>query len=165
MPDRTNEGYFESEIERVRRLSSTGRDIEAIALCGDLISEFPGRFEPYFHRALSKHSQGDCNGALADLTEAIVLNPREPASLFFRGRWRVEAGAYAEGISDLREAILADEALGSAYYVDSARLSVAVAYFLAKEFRQSELACEGVSANAATYLAGRRWTIADLRRA
>jgi len=100
----------------------------------------------------------------ADLTEAIALNAGEPASLFFRGRWQIEAGAYAQGISDLRRAILADEALGSAYYADSARLSVAVACFLAKDFEQSELACAGLSPGAATYLAGRRWTIKDLRR-
>lgn len=152
------------EIERVRRLSSTGRDVEAIALCSDLVSEFPGRSEPYFYRALAKHSLGDRSGALADLTDAIALKPEEPASFFFRGRWQIEAGRYAEGISDLRRAIVADEALGSTYYADSARFSVAVAYFLSKEFRQSELACEGVPANAGTYLAGRRWTLADLRR-
>jgi tetratricopeptide (TPR) repeat protein len=164
MPSNTREGYLESELERVQRLSSTGREIEAIARCSELISEFPARFEPYFYRALSRHSQGDLSGALADLTEAIALNPEEPGSLFFRGRWRIEAKAYPEGISDLRRAIVADEALGSAYYADSARLSVAVAYFLAKDFSQSELACEGIPANAATYLAGRRWSIAALRR-
>ena len=98
------------------------------------------------------------------MTQAIDLHDEEPASWFFRGRWRIEAGAYAEGISDLYRSILADEALGSSYYTVSARLSVAVAHFLAKEFRQSELACEGIPADAGTYLAGRRWTVADLRR-
>jgi len=153
-----------SEIARVQRLSSTGRDSEAVGLCTDLVHEFPGRFEPYFHRALAKHSLGDRSGAIADLTEAIRLNASEPASLFFRGRWQIEAGEYASGISDLRQAIVADEALGSEYYSEPARMSVAVAYFLQGDFAQSEFAAKRLSSSAATYLAGRRWTIGDLRR-
>jgi tetratricopeptide (TPR) repeat protein len=155
---------LESEMKRVRGLSEQGRDVEAIVICDELVTEYPGRFEPYFRRALSRHSMGDRSGALTDLSEAIALNPDEPASLFFRGRWQIEAGAYADGIEDLRRAILADEALGSAYYAESARISLAIAYFLAGRFGQCELACKSVSANARTYLAGRLWTIADLRR-
>jgi tetratricopeptide (TPR) repeat protein len=155
---------LDSEIARVQRLSSTGRDSEAEDLCTHLIGEFPGRFEPYFHRALAKHSLGDRSGAIADLTEAIRLNASEPASLFFRGRWQIEAGEYAIGISDLHQAIIADEALCSEYYTEPARLSVAVAYLLQGDFAQAELASRGLSPSAATYLAGRRWTIGDLRR-
>lgn len=157
-------GALDSEIARVQRLSSTGRDSEAVGLCTDLIDEFPGRFEPYFHRALAKHSLGDGSGAIADLSEAIRLNASEPASLFFRGRWQIEAGKYALGISDLHQAIVADETLGSEYYTEPARLSVAVAYLLQGDFAQSELASRGLSPSAATYLAGRRWTLGDLRR-
>jgi len=158
------DGALRSQIARIQRLSSTGRDVEVVSLCTDLVAEFPGHSEPYFYRALSKRSLGDRSGAIADLTEAIALNAAEPGSLFFRGRWQIEGGAYAAGISDLREAILADEALGSTYYADSARLSVAVAYFMNKDFAQSELASAGLSASAGTYLAGRYWTIGDLRR-
>lgn len=154
---------LDAELERVRGLSSTGRDSEAVALCSDLIETFPGHFEPYFQRGLATHSLGDRSGAIADLTEAIALESDEPASWFFRGRWQIEAGDYAQGISDLCRAIVADEMLGSAYYTDSARLSVAVAYFLAKDFERSKQACEGLPSTATTYLVGRRWTLAGLR--
>ncbi|MDQ2642171.1 MAG: hypothetical protein M3020_00025 [Myxococcota bacterium] len=164
MTSNRDSGALGAEMARVQRLSSAGRDSEAVGLCTDLIVEFPDRPELYFQRALAKHSLGDRSGAIADLTEAIALNASEPASLFFRGRWQIEEGEYAAGISDLHQAIIADDALGSAYYADPARLSVAVAYFLQGDFARSETASTGLSADAATYLAGRRWTIRDLRR-
>jgi len=113
-------GNFDSEMKRVERLSALQRHAEAVALLNDIVSQYPGRFEPYFQRAMSKHSSGDPTGALADLTDAIALNPNEPASFFFRGRWQVERGATEDGIMDLRRAIVADEAHGSSYYADSA---------------------------------------------
>jgi len=162
--DRVSDDDLQLELKRVERLAGVGRHAEAVALLNDLASENPGRFEPYFRRAMSRHALNDRVGAIADLTEAIAINPDEPASFFFRGRWRVENGDYADGISDLRQAISADESHGSSYYAGSARFCLAVAYFLAKQFKQCELACRGVSTDATTYLAGRLWRVSDLSR-
>jgi len=148
----------------VERLSGVGRHTEVVALLTDLISEHPGRFEPYFRRAMSRDALRDRVGALADLTEAIAINPAEPALFYFRGRWRIEDRDYVHGISDLRQAITADEAQGSSYYAGSARLCLAVAHFLAKQFKQCELVSRGISTDATTYLAGRLWRVSDLLR-
>lgn len=153
---------LESEIKRVERLTATGRHTEAVGILNDLVSEHPRRVEPYFRRAMARDALRDRVGAVADLTAAIAINPAEPASFYFRGRWRVEDGDYSGAISDLRQAIAADEAEGSSYYAGSARLCLAVSYFLAKQFKQCELACRGISTDATTYLAGRLWTISDL---
>lgn len=151
-----------AQIEVVRRLSATQRKLEAINLCSDLILRFPARFEPYFYRALSKNSVGDGAGAIADISQAIALNPGEPASLYFRGRWRIDAGIYGDAISDLKSAIAAEEACGATYYGDSARLLVAIAEFLAGNLTAAIAACTQIPGGMGTYVAGRYWRVGDI---
>jgi hypothetical protein len=71
---------------------------------------------------------------------------------------------FDDGIEDLDRVMALEEGVGSRYYLDSARFSRAIACFLSHS-RESALRDVSLTpVNVTTYLAGRLWTVADLKK-
>jgi tetratricopeptide (TPR) repeat protein len=67
------------------------------------------------NRAVEKESQGDNNGALADCSKALQLEPDNTWALNVRGIAKFNLAQYAEAIKDYNQAIKLDEGYKSAY--------------------------------------------------
>jgi tetratricopeptide (TPR) repeat protein len=59
----------------------------------------------YFHRALAWRVLDDLQRAIADLTEAIGLNPRYAAAYGWRGNLLVETGEYDRAVANYTDAL------------------------------------------------------------
>jgi tetratricopeptide (TPR) repeat protein len=64
-----------------------------------------GRATAYFYRALAWHDLGNLQRAIADLTDAIRLNPSYAAAYFWRGTVLVETGEYDRAVANYTEAL------------------------------------------------------------
>ena len=83
-------------------------DSEAIAACSNLISSgITGSIlaTVYNHRGLARERSGDFDGAIADYTEAIRLNPNYATTYFTRGSARERKGDFDGAIADYSETI------------------------------------------------------------
>jgi tetratricopeptide (TPR) repeat protein len=65
----------------------------------------PSSAEDYFNRGTARYGKGDLDGAIADFTKAIELNPQDAAAYFNRGSVRDEKGDHDGAITDYNKAI------------------------------------------------------------
>jgi tetratricopeptide (TPR) repeat protein len=81
------------------RIESCSRLIEDAGLISDI------RAEAFLNRGIALDGQGEHLKAVADLTEAIKLNPDYPALYFYRGIARDNAGQSEPAIADFSDAL------------------------------------------------------------
>jgi tetratricopeptide (TPR) repeat protein len=65
----------------------------------------PNGAEGFLNRAGARGFNGDMNGAIADLTRAIDLDPKSEPAVFRRGAFKLQKGDYDGAITDLTRAI------------------------------------------------------------
>jgi tetratricopeptide (TPR) repeat protein len=152
----------DSALAEVKRLASLKQHAAALTKCSEIILRYPEHFEAYFRRAHVHIAMDNLREALEDLTRAITLNPKEPAFFFFSGLWLIKASRYEAAANAFSEAICLEQALDSSYYVDTARLGRAIAYFLANDLIRASTTLRDVSADSSVFAAGRLWTRTSL---
>jgi hypothetical protein len=108
---------------------------------------------------------GDKPAAIAALSTGIALQPEEPALFYFRGLWQLDAGHLSDAKRDLSTAIELEGALGSSYYLRSARFARAIASLGQGDFNQALIDCRVLDRNMRTFVAGRLWTVEDILNA
>jgi hypothetical protein len=72
--------------------------------------------------------------------------------------WRTNADSLSAAAEDFREVIRLEENLGSVYYIDSAKLGLAVVYFLCDDRERMNLLLATLPDDSGIYLAHRYWT-------
>jgi tetratricopeptide (TPR) repeat protein len=65
----------------------------------------PDDAEGFFNRAGARGFDGDMNGAIADLSRAIDLDPKSTPAVYRRGAFKLQKGDYDGAITDLTRAI------------------------------------------------------------
>ncbi|MFM2285876.1 MAG: hypothetical protein RLZZ543_1373 [Bacteroidota bacterium] len=70
----------------------------------------------YNQRGLTRSALGDQNGAINDISDAIILQPNEPNYYYNRAISRYALGLFAEALADLNVCIEFDPKLAKAYY-------------------------------------------------
>jgi tetratricopeptide (TPR) repeat protein len=65
----------------------------------------PKDAEGFFNRAGARGFNGDMNGAIADLSRAIDLDPKSEPAVYRRGAFKLQKGDYDGAITDLSRAI------------------------------------------------------------
>ena len=65
----------------------------------------PKYFNAYYNRGNLKSRIGDCNGAIADLNEAIKMTPYLPYAFFLRGLCKKQINDYSGALKDYDKAI------------------------------------------------------------
>jgi tetratricopeptide (TPR) repeat protein len=71
--------------------------------------------EAYFNRALTRYELGDQQGAIADYTQVIAINPNHDIAYNNRGLIRYELGKKDAAVADLNRAILVNPCNSMAY--------------------------------------------------
>ncbi|MFN6535127.1 MAG: tetratricopeptide repeat-containing serine protease family protein [Nostoc sp. EkiNYC01] len=103
-PDDASVQIFRSLI-----LFGTGRFPEALEVSNQVVKKNPSSWA-YFVRGAGRFGTADLQGALADLNEAIRLNPEyiEDTAYSLRGSIRAQQGDLKGAIADLNEAVRLD---------------------------------------------------------
>ena len=68
-----------------------------------------------FNSGVDQYDQGDYQGAMADYTKAIEINPEYAPVYYFRGSAKDDLGDYQGAIDDYTKAIEIDPEFASAY--------------------------------------------------
>src|ERR1700737_1106198 len=76
----------------------------------------PVTAEDYFNRGLARQRNHDLDGAIADYTQAIALNPKLARAYNNRGVARRDKGEFDSAIADHSEAIVLNPNNANAYY-------------------------------------------------
>jgi len=147
-------------ISRIGRLASPS---DRVAEYDRLLECFPGHAELYFRRGMSRNVLGDKRGAIKDMSDAIELNPAEPAMVYFRGLFNLDERNFSEGLADLEQAIVCDRKLDSEYYSEAARFLVAVASLYLGDFDRALHESSGLEADTSAYAVRKVWTLDEVR--
>ncbi|MBN2193847.1 MAG: hypothetical protein JW751_13615 [Polyangiaceae bacterium] len=161
-----DEAAFAEALGEIRRLLDGRSYEEAIVASTSALDRFPGHGRLYYSRAQAKLLAGrkspDFVAAIEDVSRAIELSPEEPTCRFFRGVWYFELGNWNQAAEDLSEAVVLEEALGSEYYIESARLLRALALRQLGDARRAEEEVARCRPSATFYARGRLWRAADV---
>lgn len=150
------------ELREIRRLLSC-KDYTAVATCcSELLQVYPNEADAFYLRALARFGLDETGEAISDVTRAIELFPGEPAFYYFRGLWRTTANLLTEAADDFRAVMRLEEELDSVYYINSARMGLAVTCYLSGDLPQTRRILEAVPEDVEIFVANRHWTLADL---
>jgi tetratricopeptide (TPR) repeat protein len=127
------------------------------------LGEVPDSFEVYYRRANTKLCMGDTVGAVADITDAIRCNAKDPALYYFRGLWNLELARFSEALADFDRAISRDVETHSESYTEPSRMASAVAHLYLEEFEAALRESEGVDAGRKSFFGGRIWSVDEIR--
>ena len=94
--------------EKALQLRQTGRSEEAIVMLDTVIQNNPS-YLAYFERGMAQMDMGNNGLAIADLTEALKIEPNIRGALFRRGIAYMKSGQKRKGREDIKRAA----ALGS----------------------------------------------------
>jgi tetratricopeptide (TPR) repeat protein len=95
----------------------TGRSDVRIAACTRILQSNPSDFNALANRGGAFRMTGEYDRAVADLDQAMRLNPKNIAGVFLeRGRAYEGKGDYRLAIADLSEALRRDSTLAEAYF-------------------------------------------------
>jgi len=153
----------DARVVRACRLLDARDYRAAIEFCSQFISEEPASPDAYFLRAQAHKGANEREAALVDAERAIELQPKDPAMYFLRGRWLIAWGDYAAGIEDLVSVVALESASGSARHLGVAKMMMAVASYLLRDFASSLASIEGLDDDLVVYVDRRRWTPPSLR--
>ena len=116
------------QLEKSDILARNGKYAAAISICDELIRSQPTA-PIYLNRALIKHNSGDKPGALADLSQAIKINPNYTDAYMARGIFKSISGDTNGGIADINRAIKINPNNNAAYLMRS------IVYLQLKNFK------------------------------
>ena len=85
----------------------------SLTLFSDVVNKYPENYQAYNLRA-SARSETDANGAIADFTRSIELNPANPRAYNNRGNLYSAGRRYREALADYNEALKSDSTLTEA---------------------------------------------------
>lgn len=156
---------LDGALQRLTTLARSRAPAEVIALCDEVEVTFGPHFEICHHRAHARAIMGDKSGAIADLSRGIALRPEEPALFYFRGLWQLDTGDPLGASHDFSSAIALETAMGSSYYLRSARFARAIASLGLREFDQALSDCRAVDGDMRAFVAGRLWSVEDILNA
>lgn len=82
------------------------------------IKHYPNYFAPYHNRGLSRRLLGDFSGAVADLSQAIELDPTSECSYTYlqRGIAYAQLNDFERAITDLNQSLALNPMLGGAFF-------------------------------------------------
>lgn len=76
----------------------------------------PARAESLYKKGITKVTEGDTKGAIADFNEALRLNPQQAESYYGRGNAYFQTGDYERAIKDYSQAITMKPQYTNAYF-------------------------------------------------
>jgi tetratricopeptide (TPR) repeat protein/S1-C subfamily serine protease len=120
------------QLEKSDILARNGKYAAAISICDELIRSQPTA-PIYLNRALIKSNSGDKPGAIADLSQAIKINPNYTDSYIARGAFKSISGDPNGGIADINRAIKINPNYNTAYLMRS------IVYLQVKNFKAALL--------------------------
>ena len=96
-------------------LGKRGSEQKIIRLTSQVLNTVQNA-DAYFYRAYAKDDLGDKQGAIADLSRAIAINPRHTYSYYVRGIVKNDLGDTQAAIEDYSRLIQVDPQYAEAYY-------------------------------------------------
>ena len=106
------QAWFEHEdtaaaelLARARDRAQAGDAASAEALFDELVATHPAYAEAWNQRAILRYLQGDLDGSLADIAQALALEPRHFGALSGRGQCLFRLERYAEAADAFRDAL------------------------------------------------------------
>jgi chemotaxis protein methyltransferase CheR len=101
------ESVPEGELPAIRALADAGRTQEALERLDDLAARHVLWHAPYLLRAIVRQAHGDAQGALADLTRVLYLEPAHVEARLRLGLTLAHAGEHERAMAALRTAVSA----------------------------------------------------------
>ena len=95
-------------------LGKKGGERDVIKLAGEALATRQSA-EAYFYRAYAKDDLGDKQGAIADLSQAIAINPRDANVYNNRGNAKSDLGDKQGAIADYNQALVINPQNAAAY--------------------------------------------------
>jgi lipoprotein NlpI len=115
--DDDNGSELQDALARVEQLYVAGDYEGRIALCTELIEQFPMEPMPYYERGQAQNVLGLQRAALDDMTKAVERKPDEVRFAWFRGLWSLELGDPTTAVQDCTTVIeLENESDPSGYW-------------------------------------------------
>jgi len=96
-------------------LGKKGSEQEVISLANQMLA-LRQSAEAYFYRAYAKDDLGDKQGAIADFSQAIAINPQYADAYYNRGVVKSDLGDKQGAIADFSQAIAINPQYADAYY-------------------------------------------------
>jgi tetratricopeptide (TPR) repeat protein len=150
--------------KRIKQLFDKREHQHVVTWCTSLISRYPRLAILYEHRAHAQRLLDREDAALRDIDAAVQLAPKEPAHVFCRGKWRLEAGKYDPAVTDLTIALRLEAELGASYYLNYGLSLRALAHIMLGRFDEARADIERISPDNRMFARGRVWTVSDLAR-
>lgn len=94
-----------SLLTRAREAAQAGDAASAEALFDELVGTHPAYAEAWNQRAILRYLQGDLDGSLADIAQALALEPRHFGALSGRGQCLFRQERYREAADAFRDAL------------------------------------------------------------
>ena len=95
-------------------LGKKGSEQDVIRLTNQVLATSQS-VDAYFYRAYAKYGLGDKQGAIADYSQAIAINPRLPETYYSRGYVKSQSGDKQGAIADYSQAIAINPQSADAY--------------------------------------------------
>jgi tetratricopeptide (TPR) repeat protein len=131
-------------IQQARALAKDCQFEAAFKLLDTLLQENPEDAEVWRTRAYVSDAEGNPQGAIHDITEAIARHDREPDYFFTRARYRMMCGEYRDAADDLTITLKLCDDFQSDYYREVAHLLRADCYAHLSMFREALSECQHV---------------------
>ena len=106
-------------IGRADTLAKDGRYEEALSLATDLVQRYPDEMKVWSMRAYLYTCKDDYERAIADLSQAIGLNPAEPVLFYDRGRYQSRLGLFEAAADDFGKGLALCDHYRDDYYRES----------------------------------------------
>ena len=113
-----NPKYAEAYNKRCHAYLMQGKRLRAMEDCTHALqikTNFAGAYQAYTNRGIARLALGDSQGAIADYTSAININPKHALAYNSRGHVRDKIGDKSGAIADFTMAIKVDAKFAAAY--------------------------------------------------
>jgi len=133
------------QLEKAYTLATSQKNYDkALEMCNAVITANPELPDGLRKRAAIYAYMGDLQHAIADISEAIALEPSDASSYFFRGWWYLDNGQAEQAVMDLTTALKLGEEQNFHYHDQSARFFRASALLRLQRYEEALLDCQHV---------------------
>lgn len=103
----------------IERIKDRANDDDSIALkeALQLAEQHPGEMKVWFALAYVHGRNGNFDDAVASMTRALEIGPRQPALYFHRGDFELERGNLQAALADFTEGIASSNDLQRSHYL------------------------------------------------